>query len=116
MTRDDAGDRPGDQTAALPVVGGAEWFDTEDRPFVLRIDCPLSFDEMVAAIYGVGLADEIDSDDGLCGVVAVILVTEGLPGLQERAAKIRRAERRGLIEAPDFLALCRQRVAALLVR
>jgi len=34
--------------------------------------------------------------------------------LQERAARIRRDELRGAIEAPAFLVWCRRRIAALL--
>jgi len=80
---------------------------------VLRIECPLAFDEMVAALYGIVEAGDMASDEELCGSVAVALLIEGLPPLHERAGKIRLDERRGAIESPAFLALCRQRVAAL---
>jgi hypothetical protein len=98
----------------LPGICGARWFDTDNRPFVLRIECPLAFDEMVAALYGTAQADEMASDEDLCGSVAVVLLIEGLPTLQDRAAKIRADERHSAITSPAFLALCRQRVAALI--
>ena len=98
----------------LPVISGPEWFDGDGRPFVLRIECPLAFEEMVAALYGLIEAGEMQDSEELCGCVAVALLIEGLAGLQERAARIRRDERSGTIDSPAFLALCRQRAAALL--
>lgn len=98
----------------LPGIGGSRWFDTENRPFVLRIECPLAFDEMVAALYGAAQADEMASDEDLCGSVTVALLIEGLSILQDRAAKIRADERHSAIASPEFLAMCRQRVAALI--
>lgn len=85
-----------------------------DRAFILRIECPLTPDEMVAALYGVVEEGDIDGDEDLCGSVVVTMLTIGLPRLKERAARIRGDELRGAIEAPTFLALCRRRVAALL--
>ncbi len=103
----------GKSPSGLPVISGARWFGTGNRPLVLRIECPLAFDEMVAALYGIVEAGDMASDEELCGSVAVALLIEGLPALHERAEKIRLDERRGAIESPAFLALCRQRVAAL---
>ena len=112
----DGAGRPGDRRAgarALPVIADARWFDPVDGAFVLRVECPLTFDEMVAALYGVVEEGDIDGDDELCGSAAVTLLVGGLSALNERAARIRRDEQRGAIEAPAFLALCRRRVAAL---
>ena len=97
----------------MPVISGARWFGTRNRPLALRIECPLAFEEMVAALYGTAEPGDLASDEDLCGAVAVTLLIEGLPALRERAEKIRRDERRGAIESPAFLALCRQRVTAL---
>jgi len=107
---DDGGDGP----AVLPVISGTRWFGPAPGKFVLRIEQPVTFDEMVAALYGVVEQDELVSDEDLCGCVAVTLLIEGLPALQARAAKLRRDEKRGAVESPAFLAICRQRVAALL--
>jgi len=113
----DENDRPGHDTAGgLPVTSGPRWFDAENRPFVLRIECPLAFEEMVAALYGTAQPGDLASDEDLCGCVAVALSIEGLQGLRERAGKMRLDERRGAIESPAFLAMCRQQVAALIRR
>jgi len=114
--RDDADSLREGPARGLPVIGGPEWFEAEGRPFVLRIECPLAFEEMVAGLYGVAEAEEMAGDDALCGCVSVALLIEGLAGLRERAARIGRDERSGAIASPAFLALCRQRVAALLER
>jgi hypothetical protein len=108
-------DRPADIPAVgLPVVSGTRWFDPQNRPFVLRIECPLAFEELVAALYGVAEADDMASNEDLCGSVAVTLLIQGFPALRERARKILLDERDGAIESPAFLALCRQRIAALI--
>lgn len=98
----------------LPVVRGEAWFDMDGRPFTLRVEYPLSFDEMVAAVYGTADPADLVSDEDLCGSVAVTLSLEGLPGLSSRVSKLRHAERDGSIQSAFFLATCRQRVAALL--
>ena len=109
-----SGNLRGNALVRLPVIRGARWFGQEARPFVLRIEVPLTFGEMVAALYGVVQPDEISSDEDLCGNVVVRLVIEGLPGLESRAAKLERDERDGCVESPEFLELCRQQVTALL--
>jgi hypothetical protein len=101
-------------SAALPVISGTKWFGPRRGKFVLRMEQPVTFDEMVAVLYGVAELDEIASDEDLCGCVVVTLLIEGLPSLQARAAKLRSAEKRGTVESAAFLALCRQRVAALI--
>jgi hypothetical protein len=108
-------DRIDDQVpSALPVIRGGRWFGSEPRPFVLRVELPLTCEEMVAALYGIVRADEIITSEELCGCVAVTVLLEGLPAVQERAAKLRASELRGGVESPEFLNLCRQRVAGLL--
>jgi len=111
---DHVGGLAGDLAPALPVIAGARWFDAEDRPFVLRVECPLAFEEMVAALYGVVETSDITSDEELCGSVAVTLLAGGMGELKARAEEIRRGERHGVVGSPAFLAMCRQRVAALL--
>jgi len=111
--------RPNDQMqgnapVSLPVIAGARWFGAQVRPFVLRVEVPLTLEAMVAALYGVAQQDEISSDEELCGSVAVTLLIEGLPGVESRAFRIAQDEQCGAVESPEYLALCRQRVAALL--
>jgi hypothetical protein len=104
----------GQAPVALPVIRGAEWFGSEQRPFVVRIELPVSFEEMVAALYGVVETDEIDTSEDVCGCAAVTLLLEGILAVQERAARLRASELRGGVECPEFLDLCRQRVSGLL--
>jgi hypothetical protein len=98
----------------LPVVCGPRWFGPEPKPFILRIEQPLAFEEMVAALYSVAEPDEIGSAEELCGSVVVTLVLEGLPGIEDLTRRLRRDEERGTVESPEFLTLCRRRVAELL--
>ncbi len=42
-----------DAPVALPVISGAQWFGPAPRPFLLRVELPLTLEEMVAALYGV---------------------------------------------------------------
>jgi hypothetical protein len=100
--------------SALPVIKGARWFGSEPRPFVLRVELPLTCEEMVAALYGIVQPDEITTSDELCGCVAVTVLLEGLPAVQQRAARLRASELRGGVESREFLGFCRQRVAGLL--
>jgi hypothetical protein len=108
--------RVGDTPAALPVIRGPRWFGTESRSFVLRLEVPLTFEEMVAALYGVVEQDEITSDEDLCGNVAVTLLIEGLPAVGARVARLSRDEEHGVVQSPRFLAHCRHRVAALIAQ
>jgi hypothetical protein len=104
----------GQAPVVLPVIKGARWFGSEPRPLVLRVELPLTCEEMAAALYGTAQPDEITSSEELCGCVAVTLLLEGLPALQERAARLRATELRSGVESPEFLDLCRRRVAGLL--
>jgi hypothetical protein len=102
------------QQRLLPVIRDAQWFGTEAGPYLLRLELPLVLEEMVAALYGVVGPADMRSAEELCGSVVVTLLLEGLPALQERAAKISTDEQHGTIESPEFLVFCRRRVAALL--
>jgi hypothetical protein len=97
----------------LPAIRGDRWFDTEHRPFVLRVEYPLTAEEMVAALYGTAEPGDITTDEDLCGSVAVTLSLEGLPGLAARASRLRHQEQHNAITSADFLATCRARVSAL---
>jgi hypothetical protein len=108
-----AGDPGKELAAGLPVISGARWFDPVSRPVLIRIECPLTFNEVVAALYNRADADDLASAEDLVGVVAVTLMLEGLPALMKHAEKIRMDEQRAAIVSPAFLTLCRQRAAAL---
>jgi len=103
-----------DRAGALPVIRGPRWFGPDTGPLLLRIEVPVMPSLMVAALYGAAQPDEIDSDEELCGTVAVNLLIAGLPALEARAARLRTDEERGTVESPAFLARCRERVAELL--
>ena len=105
---------PGNAQVRLPLISGPQWFGPGEEPFVLRIEVPLTAEDMVAALYGVVQPDEISRDEDLCGNVAVTLLIEGLPGVESRAAELTRDEQNGCVESPEFLDLCRRRVTALL--
>jgi hypothetical protein len=105
---------PQQRLPVLPVIRDAQWFGPEPGPFLLRLELPLVLEEMVAALYDVVEPGDMRSAEELCGSVAVTLLLEGLPALQERAEKIRIDERHGTIESPEFLEFCRRRVTELL--
>ena len=110
---DQADDPRRELAAGLPVISGARWFDPVSRPVPIHIECPLTFNEVVAALYSRADTDDLANAEELCGVVAVTLLLEGLPALLKHAEQIRLDEQRGAIESPAFLTLCRQRAAAL---
>jgi len=103
-----------DRAGALPVIRGPRWFGPDAGPLALRIEVPMTPGLMVAALYGAAQPDDIDSDEDLCGTVAVTLLIAGLPALEARAARLRSDEERGTVESSAFLARCRLRVAKLL--
>jgi hypothetical protein len=110
----DADGAVGQVPLALPVIRGARWFGPEPRPFVLRVEVPLTCEEMVAALYGVVQPDEMTTGEDICGCVAVTVMLEGIPAVQARAARLCTSELRDGVESPEFLELCRQRVTELL--
>ena len=104
-----------DAALVCPVfTTGADLFDREGRPHVMRIELPLSATEMVAALYGeydrLRPAD-LDDDEQVWGHIAVVVVQEGLPAIWQLAEVIDAAEPCRVLAAPEWLALCRKRVA-----
>jgi hypothetical protein len=102
------------ESCALPVIRGPRWFGPEPKQFVLRAEIPVTFDEMVAVLYGTTEPDDLASAEDLCGAVVVGLVVQGLAAADSRAAEIRGTEHGANVESPEFLSLCRRRVAALI--
>ncbi|HZR49215.1 MAG TPA: hypothetical protein VFB06_06830 [Streptosporangiaceae bacterium] len=107
------------QRARVPGNGGVVpadgWFETEDRPYVLRMEVPLSVEEMVAALYSEHnrlTPAELASDQDVRGHIAVTLLAKGQPAIGYVAEQVREAEQSGSgVRAPAWLALCRRRVA-----
>ncbi|HEX6524727.1 MAG TPA: hypothetical protein VF070_32685 [Streptosporangiaceae bacterium] len=91
------------------------WFETEDRPHVLRMNVPLSAEEMMAALYSEHhrlTPAELVSDQDVWGHIAVTLLAQGQPAIGHVAQQISEAEESGSgVRAPEWLAFCRRRVA-----
>lgn len=108
-------DRPTSATAATsPVIGVGRWF--EPAPFVLRVERPLEFGEMVAALYSsTGMTrDDLADPEDVWGQIAIEVTTRGLIAIDEAADSIEHAEQAGgWLSDPAWLAFCRERVSAL---
>jgi hypothetical protein len=104
------------ESCGLPVIRGPRWFGPEPKPFVLRAEIPVSFDEMVAAIYGTSGLEDLASAEDVCGSVVVAVLLEGLPALEVRSKQLRNNEAGIGVESAAFLGFCRRQVAALIPR
>jgi hypothetical protein len=105
-------DRP-EAAPTSPAIGAGTWFERYDRPLTLRMELPLSAELMVAALYA---DDTITPDDLLTaedvwGHAACALVEKGTAELEQLAAILPRQEKSGRLDAPEWLAFVRQRVA-----
>jgi hypothetical protein len=107
-------DRPASITVAIsPVIGAPQWF--EPGGYVVRVERPMSYAEMVAALYDSAwlVADDLATPGDVWGQVASEVVSRGTASIQAAAAAIERAERAGAVDSPGWLAICRDRVASL---
>jgi hypothetical protein len=97
-----------------PVFTGGDCFELEGRPHVLRMELPVSAEEMVAALYGEhGRLQEgdLETDEDIWRKAAIMIILDGLPVIEERADQILVEEARNALFHPEWLALCRRRVA-----
>jgi hypothetical protein len=98
------------------IAAGSGLFEAEGRPFVVRLELPVSAAEMVAALYCDHdrlSAVDLESGEDVWRRVALVVVQDGLNAVQELAGLIEEQEPEpgcGL-DAPGWLALCRRRVA-----
>lgn len=102
--------------AVSPVIGDG-CFNAPERPFLVRTEVPVTAEMLVAAIYGEreDLFDfDIADDDDLWEAIAFALVMEGFRRIEERALAIRSEHRSGTVAAPEWLRLCRRRVADII--
>lgn len=102
--------------AAGPVIGDG-CFNAPERAYVLRADVPVTAEMLVAAVYAAreDLFDfDIADDDDLWESITFALVMEGFYRLEERALEIREEQRSGTLAAPEWLELCRRRVADII--
>lgn len=118
---DNFGSQPGARmmpgvVAASPVIGDG-CFNAPERPFLVRTDVPVTAEMLVAAVYGEleDLKDfDIADDDDLWEGIAFALVMEGFRRIEERALAIRGEQASGTLADPDWLRLCRRRVADII--
>jgi hypothetical protein len=104
------------ESYALPVIRGPRWFGSEPKQFVLRAEIPVTFDEMVAALYGTAGLEDLASAEDMCGSVVAALLVEGFQAFESRAEKLHRDDLAQRIDSPAFLSLCRRRVADLMAK
>lgn len=99
--------------AASPVVGDG-CFNAPERSYLVRTDVPVTAEMLVAAIYGEreDLFDfDIAGDADLWEGIAFALAMEGFRRIEDRALAIREELRSGTLADPEWLRLCRRRVA-----
>lgn len=102
--------------AASSVIGDG-CFNAPERSFLVRTEVPVTAEMLVAAVYGEreDLFDfDIADDDDLWEGIAFALVMEGFRRIEERALAIREELRSGTLAAPEWLRLCRRRVADII--
>lgn len=102
-------DQPLPAQVVGPVISGPTWFDP--APFVVRLEHPLTFDEMVAALYSTPYLTvvDIESAEDIWGYVASTVTERGMVALGGIAASIEA----GWVSEPGWLTACRQAVSAL---
>ena len=106
---------PGMVTAG-PVIGEG-CFNAPERSFLVRTDVPVTAEMLVAALYGEreDLLDfDIAEDEDLWESIAFALVMEGFRRIEERALAIREEQASGTLADPEWLRLCRRRVADII--
>lgn len=98
---------------AIGAEAPPRWFETEGKPFRLPIDVPLSFDEMVAALYEDSFLSprELVTDEEVRGHIALAVVQDGVRVIERHADAVAESEAAGTVATPWWLAFCRQRVA-----
>lgn len=82
-----------------------------------QVELSLSFEELVATLYGPNLVapDDLAASDGdLRDLIMAVIACEGSWSIREQARGVLEAEAAGVVTAPEWLAQVRQRVAALL--
>jgi hypothetical protein len=108
--------REPDTAPVSPLFTGGRWFDAVGLPCLLRMELPVATEGMVAALYReyARLLDtDLATDEDVWGRIAVVVVQDGLSKIWRTADEIRAQEQSGTLDAPDWLAFCRHRVAAV---
>jgi hypothetical protein len=101
------------------LAAGPGLFDGAGRPLVVRLEVPLSPQEMVAALYGeherLTQAD-FPTDEDVWRYVAVVVAQDGMHAIEQLADVIAEQERCHSLVAPEWLAWCRRRVDEVAAR
>jgi hypothetical protein len=108
--------KPGAALASPVLTSGSGVFDGEGRPYVVRMELPLSAEQMVAALYGDRghlMPDDVGTDERVWANAAVAVVQDGLAAVEQLARQIQAQEASSTLAAPGWLALCRRRVAEM---
>lgn len=108
---------PGAGLASPVITAGSGLFEAEGRPYVVRMELPLSAAEMVAALYGDHdrlRAGDLEDDEWVWRCIALVVVQDGLNAVEHLARLISAAEAGRVLAAPEWLALCRKRVAEVI--
>jgi hypothetical protein len=107
-------DRSGATVAGPLLTARSGLFDREGRPLVVRLEVPVSAEEMVVALYGeherLTQAD-LGTDQDVWRYVAVVVAQDGMHAIEQLADAIAEQERCRTLAAPEWLARCRRRVA-----
>lgn len=101
---------------ASPVIGDG-CFNAPERSYAIRAEVALTAELLVAAIYSEreDLFDfDIATDDDLWESIAFALVQQGFQRIEDRALALREEHRSGTVAAPEWLSLCRRRIADLI--
>jgi hypothetical protein len=81
------------------------------------MDVPVAAKHMVAALYSNHKRlrrEDLDAHDQIWGQVGVIIAMDGMYAVEKLAGKIFEEERSATLDAPDWLAYCRRRVAEVI--
>jgi len=107
-------DKPSVTLASPVLTAGSGVFEGEGRPYVVRMELPLSAREMVAALYGDHerlMPGDLRTDEWVWVAIALVVVQDGMVAVERLARLIEAQERSRTLAAPEWLALCRRRVA-----
>jgi hypothetical protein len=100
-----------------PVLAADRWFDEDAgrKPLSLRMEFPLSAEEMVAALWARAelSAGDLDSDEAVWGYAALVLTNDGIKAIEQAADQILVREHRHVMSGEEawWLAFLRRRVA-----
>lgn len=99
-----------------PVSSGEDgWLgdDDRDQPLTLQLRLPVSAEELAAALYGDHQLSPADlaTDVNVWAFAGLAIVQDRLNAIQRRTDEILVAEARGTLAKPEWLELCRRRVA-----